>query len=120
MSHYNCGIKGTQAACTHSDDDDAGLSDDLLGQLVEDGVRVVVEGLQLLHPVVQQDVRFKALVQGAVHRWRPKLDYRVVLLVGVLNVSERESKMSHLARTILNYMLTCSTQNEQNNTRRRI
>lgn len=46
----------TQAACTHSDDDDAGLSDDLLGHVIEGGVRVVVEWFQLLYPVIQLDV----------------------------------------------------------------
>lgn len=49
-------LKATRAACTHSDDDDAGLSDDLLGHIIEGGVRVVVEGFQLLYPVVQLDI----------------------------------------------------------------
>lgn len=77
-------------ACTHSDDDDAGLSDDLLVQVVEDGVRVVIEGLQFLYPVVQLDVGPKVLVQGIVYCRRPKLDYCVVFVVGVLNDSKEE------------------------------
>lgn len=52
--------------CTHSDDDDAGLCDDLLRQLVEDWVRMVVEGLQFPFPVVQLDVCFKVLVKRVV------------------------------------------------------
>ncbi len=87
-------MKALWAACTHSDTDDAGLCDDLLGQLVEDGVRVVFKGLKFLYPVVQMDVRFKLLVQGVVYCWRPKLDDRVVLLVGILSLSEREQNVT--------------------------
>lgn len=83
-------IRETWAACTHSDDDDAGLSDDLLGQVVEDGVRVVIEGLQFLHPVVQMEVRSKVLVRGTAYCWRMKLHDCVVFLVGVLNESKEE------------------------------
>lgn len=46
---------------------------------------MVVKGLQLLHPVVQMDGRSQVLVQGDVHRRRPKLDDCVVFLVGRLN-----------------------------------
>lgn len=53
---------------------------------------MVVEGLQLLLPLVQLDVRPEGLVQGAVHCWRPKLDDCVVFLVGGLNLSEEEEK----------------------------
>lgn len=74
-----------EAAQTHRDDDDAGLGDDLLHQVEEDGVRVVIKGLQLLHPVVQVDVGCHVLVEGAVHRWGSELDHRVIFLVGLLN-----------------------------------
>lgn len=87
------GLEGNPAAapCTHGDDDDAGLCDDLLGQLVEDGVGVVVKRLQLLLQVVQADVgpEPRALI-GAVHRRRRKLDHRVVLTVGPLKELKRE------------------------------
>lgn len=59
---------------------------------MEAGVRVVFERAQLLLQVVELDEGFKGLVQGAVYSWRAKLDDRVVLLVGLLNVSERASK----------------------------
>lgn len=71
-------------ACTHSDDDNAGLSDDLLGQVIEDRVRVVIEGRQFLFPVVQMNANPKLLVQGTVYSWRLKLDYCVVSVVGIL------------------------------------
>lgn len=74
-----------EAAQTHSDDNDAGLGDDFLHQVVEDGVRVVIKRLQLLHPVVQLDVRSYVLVEGAVHCWRSELDHRVIFLMGLLN-----------------------------------
>lgn len=69
---------------THSDDYDACFINDVLRQFVEGGVGMVVEGLQLLYPIVQLDVGFKGLAQGAVYFWRPKLDDCVVLLVGDL------------------------------------
>lgn len=78
-------IKGTEAAQTHRDDNDAGLGDDFLDQVVEDGVRVVIKGLQLLLPVVQLDVRSHVLVEGAVHCWRSELDHCVIFLMGHLN-----------------------------------
>lgn len=66
--------------CPHSHDDDAGLGDDVLGELVEGGVGVVVEALQLLHPVVQVEKRPERLaVEAAVHRRRVKLEDGVVL-----------------------------------------
>lgn len=52
---------------------------------------MVVEGLQLLHPIVQMDGCSQVLVQGDVHRRRPKLDDCVVFLVGRLN--ERKDKV---------------------------
>lgn len=78
-------IKETEAAQPHPDNNDASLGDDVLGQVVEDGVRVVIKGLQLLHPVVQLDVRSHVLVEGAVHCWRSELDHRVIFLMGLLN-----------------------------------
>lgn len=69
----------------HRDDDDASLGDDVLGQVVEDGVGAVFEGPQLLHPLVQLDVCSHVLVEGAVHRRGSELDHRVIFLVGLLN-----------------------------------
>lgn len=60
-------MKAACAAYSHRDDDDAGLSDDFLHQLVEGGVEMVDEGLQLLHPVVQLDVGSRVLAEGAVY-----------------------------------------------------
>lgn len=77
--------KGVGAASAHLDDDDAGLGDDLLGHVLEDGVGVVFEGLELLHPVVQLDEGSEVLALRAAHRRRAKLDDRVVLLVGLLS-----------------------------------
>lgn len=73
-----------EAAQTHRDDNDASLGDDLLHQ-VKDGVRVVIKGLHLLHPVVQLDVGSHMLVEGAVHCWGSELDHRVIFLMGLLN-----------------------------------
>lgn len=70
---------------THRDNDDASLGDDVLGQVVEDGVGAVFERPQLLHPVVQLDVCSHVLVDGAVDRWGPELDHRVIFLMGLLN-----------------------------------
>lgn len=72
-------------AGTHGDDDDAGLVEDVLGQVVEDGVGVVGEGLQLLAPFVQVDEGSHVLVEGVVHCRGLKLDGRVVFPVGVLS-----------------------------------
>lgn len=72
-------------AGTHGDDDDAGLVDDVLGQVVEDGVGVVGEGLQLLAPVIQVDGGSHMQVEGVVHCWGLKLDGCVVFPVGVLS-----------------------------------
>lgn len=51
---------------------------------------MVIEGLQLLLPVVQLYEDSVVLVQGPIHRWRAKLDDGVVFLVGVLRESTRE------------------------------
>lgn len=66
--------KAPLPAETHGDDDDAGLVDDVLGQVVEDGVGVVGEGLQLPGPVVQMDERPHVLVERVVQRRGLKLD----------------------------------------------
>lgn len=79
------GGKEAEGWRTHRDDDDAGLGDDVLGQVVEDGVGAVFEGPQILHPVVQLDVCSHVLVEGAVHRWGSELDHRVIFLMGLLN-----------------------------------
>lgn len=65
----------------HRHDDDAGLSDHVLGELVEGGVGVIVEALQLLLHVVQLEERTERLaVEGAVHRRRVELEDGVVLV----------------------------------------
>lgn len=70
----------------HRDDDDAGLRDNVLQELVEGGVRVIVEALELLHHVVQVEKCPQGLdVAGAVHRWRVELQDRVVLAQSLLN-----------------------------------
>lgn len=74
------------SARPHRDNDDAGLRDDVLQELVEGGVRVVVEALQLLHHVVQVEKRPQGLdVAGAVHHWGVELQDRVVLAQSLLN-----------------------------------
>lgn len=72
------------SAFTHGDNDDAGLRENFLRQLVKDGVRVVVEVPQVLLPVVQLDVRPGNPTQRVVDRRRAELDDRVVLLVSNL------------------------------------
>lgn len=70
----------------HRHDDDAGLGDDVLGQLVEGGVGVVGEALQDLHDVVQLDDGAQRLdVAGAVYRRRVELQDAVVLAQSVLD-----------------------------------
>lgn len=72
--------------CPHGHDDDAGLGDDVLGELVEGGVGVVVEALQLLHHVVQLEKRPEGLAVGAaVHRRGVKLEDGVVLTQSLLD-----------------------------------
>lgn len=78
-------MKGAEGWRTHRDNNDASLGDDVLGQVVEDGVGAVFEGPQLLHPVVQLDVCSHVLVEGAVHCWGSELDHRVIFLMGLLN-----------------------------------
>lgn len=74
------------SACPHRNDDDAGLRDDVLQEIVEGGVGVIVEVLQFLHHFVQQEKRPQSLdVAGAVHRWRVELQDCVVLTQSLLN-----------------------------------
>lgn len=80
----------------HRDDDDAGLSDDVLGELVEAGVGVVVEVLQLLHHVVQVQERPQGLsVQRGVDRRRVELQDGVVLTQRLLDkLRQRRRRVS--------------------------
>lgn len=72
--------------CPHSHDDDARLCDDVLGEFVEGGVRVIVEALQLLHHVVQLENRPERLaVEAGVHGRRVKLEDGVVLTQSLLH-----------------------------------
>lgn len=87
--------KRRKAGQTHRDNNDAGLRDDLLHQVIEDGVRVVIEGLQILLPVVQLDVRSHGLVEGAVHCRRFELDHRVVFLMGLLREKRLEQQIQN-------------------------
>lgn len=79
----------------HGDDDDARLRDDILVQLVEGGVRVVVEALQLLAGVVQVDVRPEGLgVRRGVDRRRVELQDAVILTLSLLHKLSHEEKQS--------------------------
>lgn len=72
--------------CPHGHDDDAGLGDDVLDKVVEGGVGVVVEALQVLHHVVQVEDRPEGLdVAGAVHRRGVKLEDGVILTQSLLH-----------------------------------
>lgn len=70
---------------THRDNDHAVLGDDFVGQLVEGGVRVVIERFQLLDQVVQLDESAEALALiRPVHGRREELQHGVVLAVSLL------------------------------------
>lgn len=71
---------------SHCHKDDAGLCDGAIVELVEAGVWVIVEILQLLIHVVQLQGRPERLgVEGAVHWRRVKLENSVVLTQSVLD-----------------------------------
>ena len=76
----------------HGHDDDAGLGDDVLVELVEGGVGVVVEALQLLHHVVQLEKRPERLTVGAVGRRRVELEDGVVLTQSLLDELREEEE----------------------------
>lgn len=79
-------VSASVSVSPHRDNDDAGLRDDVLQELVEGGVRVIVEALQLLHHVVQEEKRLQGLdVAGAVHRRGVELQDRVILAQSLLN-----------------------------------
>lgn len=66
-------------ALAHVDDDDAGLRDDVLGEVFEGGVGVIIEALQVLHHVVQLDDGPQSLsVPAALHLRGQELQERVV------------------------------------------
>lgn len=74
------------SVCPHGHDDDAGLGDDVLDEVVEGGVGVVVEALQVLHHVVQVEDRPEGLdVAGAVHPRGAELEDGVVLPQSLLH-----------------------------------
>lgn len=82
---------------THGHNDEAGLSDHVFDQLVEEGVGVIVEALELLHHVVQLQVRPERLgVEGAVHERRVKLEDGVVLALHVLDKLRETRKRERL------------------------
>lgn len=71
---------------SHRHNDDTGLCDFVIGQFIEDGVRVVVEVLQLLHDVVQLHHGPQGLsVHGAVDWRRVELQHGVVLAQRLLH-----------------------------------
>lgn len=76
----------------HGHDDDAGLGDDVLVELVEGGVGVVVEALQLLLHVVQLEKRAERRAVGAVGRRRVELEDGVVLTQSLLDELREEEK----------------------------
>lgn len=76
----------TLSVCPHGHDDDAGLGDDVLGQLVEGGVGVVTEALQHFDRVVQLDDGPEGLdAAGAVYRRGVELEDGVVLTQSLLD-----------------------------------
>lgn len=87
------------AARAHGDDDDAGLGDDGLGELVEGGVRVVREGLQLLLGVVQLQDGAQRAAGAPDHRRRQELHHAVVLAQGLLRkliFFKKQKKSQHI------------------------
>lgn len=85
-------VKGWRS--DHRDDDDAGLGDDVLLQLVEGGVGVVGEAPQLLHHVVQVEEGPQGLqAAGAVDGGGVEAQQRVVLLHPLLDKLRRTERL---------------------------
>lgn len=82
---YVISIAGLRTVETHRDNDHAVFRDDLVGELVEGGVRVVIERFQLLDEVVQLDEGPEglALVRPVDGRGE-ELQHGVVLTVSLL------------------------------------
>lgn len=81
-------LRASLAISAHSHDDNAGLCDDVPGELVEGGVGVIVEALQLLDHIVQLEVNPERLREGfvaGVHYRGVKLEDRVVLAQSLLH-----------------------------------
>lgn len=81
-------LRASLAISAHSHDDNAGLCDDVPGELVEGGVGVIVEALQLLYHIVQLEVNPERLREGfvaGVHCRGVKLEDCVVLAQSLLH-----------------------------------
>lgn len=64
----------------YRDTDDAGLGDDVLGEVIKQRVLMVLKPFQLLLHIVQLDYGPEGLdVMCLVHRWRAEHQNRVVL-----------------------------------------